>query len=56
MLYRGENPAQQAAIVKDQGALLEQRLPQDAHDLFGADLFERPGTPLAGALAARRYA
>ncbi|WP_296657256.1 acyl-CoA dehydrogenase family protein [Paraburkholderia sp.] len=51
MLSRGENPALLAAIVKDQGALLEQRLPQDAHDLFGADLFERPGTSFSGVLA-----
>jgi acyl-CoA dehydrogenase len=35
LLSRGENPALQAAIVKDQGALLEQRIPEVAHDLFG---------------------
>ncbi|HKT99429.1 MAG TPA: acyl-CoA dehydrogenase family protein [Paraburkholderia sp.] len=50
MLSRGENPALLAAIVKDQGALLEQRLPQDAHELFGADLFERPDSPFAGVM------
>lgn len=35
MLSRGENPATAAALTKDQGALLEQRLPELAHDLFG---------------------
>jgi acyl-CoA dehydrogenase len=38
MLSRGENPALLAAIVKDQGALLEQRLPELAHELFGVDV------------------
>jgi len=51
MLARGENPALLAAIVKDQGALLEQRLPQDAHELFGAALFTRPDTSFAGVMA-----
>lgn len=51
MLSRGENPALLAAIVKDQGALFEQRLPQEAHELFGANLFARPGTPFAGTMA-----
>jgi acyl-CoA dehydrogenase len=37
MLARGENPALLAAIVKDQGALLEQKIPEVAHDLFGGD-------------------
>jgi acyl-CoA dehydrogenase len=27
-----------ASIVKDQGALLEQKIPEIAHDLFGVDL------------------
>lgn len=35
MLARGENPAQAAALVKDQGALVEQAMPDIAHDLFG---------------------
>lgn len=35
MLARGDNPAIAAALVKDQGALLEQALPDLAHDLFG---------------------
>lgn len=38
MLARGENPALLASIVKDQGALLEQKIPEIAHDLFGVDL------------------
>jgi acyl-CoA dehydrogenase len=35
MLARGENPALPAALVKDQGALVEQAMPDIAHDLFG---------------------
>jgi len=35
MLARGDNPATPAALVKDQGALLEQSLPDLAHELFG---------------------
>lgn len=35
MLSRGENPALAAALVKDQGALVEQAMPDVAHDLFG---------------------
>lgn len=35
MLARGENPATAASLTKDQGALLEQRIPVVAHDLFG---------------------
>lgn len=35
MLARGENPATPAALVKDQGAMLEQSLPDIAHELFG---------------------
>jgi acyl-CoA dehydrogenase len=50
MLARGESPALLAAIVKDQGALFEQRIVQDAHELFGAQL-GTPGTPLADVLA-----
>ena len=34
MLNRGENPALEAAVVKDLGAVLEQDIPQIAHDLF----------------------
>lgn len=41
MLSRGEDPALLAAIVKDQGALLEQRIPEVAHDLFGIELGQR---------------
>jgi acyl-CoA dehydrogenase len=50
MLARGESPALLAAIVKDQGALFEQRIVQDAHELFGAQL-GAPGTPLADVMA-----
>lgn len=48
MLARGENPAQVAALVKDQGALVEQAMPDIAHALFGgaAD----PDSPLAHAM------
>ena len=35
MLARGDNPAQAAALVKDQGALVEQAMPDLAHELFG---------------------
>lgn len=34
MLAGGDNPALAAALVKDQGALLEQAMPEVAHDLF----------------------
>jgi len=45
MLARGENPALAAALVKDQGALVEQALPDVAHDLFGG--LAAPGSSLA---------
>jgi len=48
MLARGENPALAAALVKDQGALVEQAMPDLAHDLFG-DTVE-PGSPLEQAM------
>ena len=51
MLARGDNPGLAAALVKDQGALVEQGLPDIAHDLF-ADHAE-PGSPLDLAM---RYA
>ena len=35
MLARGESPASAAALVKDQGALVEQAMPDIANDLFG---------------------
>lgn len=44
MLARGENPATPAALVKDQGALLEQSLPDLAHELFGGN--RTPGSDL----------
>ncbi len=44
MLSRGENPALLASIVKDQGALLEQRIPEVAHDLFGVQVGQTNST------------
>ena len=44
MLSRGENPALAAALVKDQGALVEQAMPDVAHDLFGGRVV--PGSTL----------
>jgi acyl-CoA dehydrogenase len=38
MLSRGEDPGLAAAIVKDVGTSMEQRMPEVAHDLFGIDL------------------
>jgi acyl-CoA dehydrogenase len=51
MLARGENPAQPAALVKDQGALVEQAMPDIAHELFGGRA--PPGSTLEFAM---RYA
>jgi acyl-CoA dehydrogenase len=48
MLARGENPALAAALVKDQGALVEQAMPDIAHDLFGGAI--DPGSSLEQAL------
>lgn len=48
MLSRGENPAQAAALVKDQGALVEQAMPDLAHDLFGGRV--HPDSTLAQAM------
>ncbi len=45
LLARGENPALLAAMVKEQGAQLEQRMPEVAHDLFGVQV-GKTGTPL----------
>ncbi|MBO3273814.1 acyl-CoA dehydrogenase family protein [Pseudomonas schmalbachii] len=44
MLARGDDPATAAALVKDQGAVLEQSLPDLAHDLFGG--LREPGSDL----------
>lgn len=44
MLARGENPALAASVVKDQGALIEQAMPDIAHALFGGQAL--PGSPL----------
>ena len=48
MLSRGENPALAAALVKDQGALVEQAMPDLAHDLFGGHVV--PGSTLDQAM------
>lgn len=48
MLARGENPMLAAAIVKDQGALIEQAMPDLAHDLFGGGV--APDSPLEQAM------
>ncbi len=48
MLARGENPALAAALVKDQGALVEQAMPDIAHELFGGSV--PPGSSLEHAL------
>ena len=37
MLEAGENPALEASVVKDQGALFEQGLPEWAHETFGIE-------------------
>jgi hypothetical protein len=37
MLQEGQNPATQAALVKDLGALLEQEIPDIARDLVTLD-------------------
>ncbi len=44
MLARGENPALAASLVKDQGALVEQAMPDIAHALFGGQAV--PGSDL----------
>ncbi len=49
MLARGENPALAAALVKDQGALVEQAMPDIAHDLYGG--VAPAGSPLAQAMS-----
>ena len=48
MLARGENPALPAALVKDQGALVEQAMPDLAHELFGGSI--EPGSTLEQAM------
>jgi acyl-CoA dehydrogenase len=44
MLSRKEDAALAAALVKDQGALVEQRLPEVAHQLFGDEVFAADGS------------
>lgn len=45
MLASGANPELAAAVVKDQGAMLEQSIPELAHALFGSCV--QPGSELA---------
>lgn len=45
LLARGDNPALAASLVKDQGALVEQALPELAQQLFGGRA--KPGSDLA---------
>ena len=49
MLARGENPAVAAALVQDQGALVEQAMPDIAHDLYGG--LAPPGSTLADVMS-----
>lgn len=49
MLARGESPDVAAAVVKEQGAALEQALPETAHELFGGQA--APDGALAGVMA-----
>jgi len=44
MLAQGLTPGLAASVVKDQGALVEQAMPDLAHDLFGG--LAEPGSPL----------
>ena len=48
VLSRGENPALAAALVKDQGALVEQAMPDIAHALFAGQV--EPGSTLDQAM------
>ena len=48
MLSRRENPALAAALVKDQGALVEQAMPDIAHALFAGQV--EPGSTLDQAM------
>jgi acyl-CoA dehydrogenase len=49
MLARGESPDVAAAVVKDQGAALEQTIPETAHELFGGHA--APDSALAEVMA-----
>ncbi len=51
MLQAGENPALQAALVKDLGALLEQEIPEIARQLVAAEPDERSTQAFASTLA-----
>lgn len=45
-LQRGANPALEAALVKDVGAVFEQEIPEIAHDLFGLETSLASDDPL----------
>ncbi len=45
-LQRGANPALEAALVKDVGAVFEQDIPEIAHDLFGLETSLASDDPL----------
>ncbi len=51
MLQNGENPAQQAAMVKDLGALVEQELPEIARNLVDAEPDEKSTRDFSAVLA-----
>jgi len=51
MLQAGENPAQQAALVKDLGAVLEQEIPEIARNLVAAEPNLASTQNFAGVLA-----
>ncbi|HVZ07822.1 acyl-CoA dehydrogenase family protein [Rhodopila sp.] len=51
MLQAGENPALQAALVKDLGALVEQEIPEIARQLVDAEPDERSTRDFAAVLA-----
>ncbi len=51
MLQAGENPALQAALVKDLGALVEQEIPEIARELVDAEPDERSTRDFAAVLA-----
>ena len=51
MLQNGENPAQEAAMVKDLGALVEQELPEIARNLVDAEPDEKSTHDFSAVLA-----
>ncbi len=45
-LQEGQNPALEAALVKDIGAVFEQDIPEIAHDLFGLESLQSADDPM----------